>query len=267
MTREEIILTEYQKAQDSAEHYNTMVWTLFAVGVGFALIMLKVTLLDLKEEMNLLVEVLTLKSLILFLGAASLTYFGSLIRGADQKKHFKYEICKKIELENKNFIGQNLGTEFLPLTQDRWGTAFLYVVKNTLLLFFLAFASVVLAKSVNTNQFGNILILYLGTLIVFFINIFLDVRGTTKFESVLLKIDEKRKQKTELKKEINVVSLDKRTLAISVAGGLVSGGCLLAYQILLDGGWNPLLAGVVAVIVAWIIYKMALKKVEAPAKS
>ena len=261
MKKEDVLLIEYQKAQDSAEHYDTMTWTLMSVGIGFSLLMLKVVILDLKESMNLLIDILTLQGIILFLGTASLTYFGLLIRGANQKKLLKYEICKKIELENKGFIGQNLGTEFLLLTKERWGMGFFYLVKTVLLLFFLAFASVVLIKSIVVGQLNNALISYSGTLILFFVNIFLDFKGTTKFEEVLLKIEEKRNKKTDPEKKANT-NLDKRTLTISIAGGLVSGGSLLAYQILLNDGWNPLFAGFVAIIVALIIYEMAVTKIE-----
>jgi len=71
-----------------------------------------------------------------------------------------------------------------------------------------------------------------------------------------------RVMKGEINKQKLIPDLDKRTLAISIAGGFVSGGCLLSYQILLNKGWNPLPSGIVAIIVAVIIYKMALSKID-----
>ena len=97
--QESKIEVEYEKAQDSAEHYDTMVWTLISVGMGFSILILKTALLDINKENLYLIEPFPFLSLLFFLGAATLIYFGHLIEGANEKRNFKYNICKKIELK------------------------------------------------------------------------------------------------------------------------------------------------------------------------
>ncbi len=193
MEKENIVLTEYQKAQDSAEHYNTMTWTLISVGIGFSLLLLKSALFDVEGAGELLIDKLTLQSLIFFLGSTTLMYFGMLVYGANQKKIFKYKICQKIELENENFIGQNLGTQYLPLTKQKWGIGLFVTAKQVLLLIFFLLGLVTAYKSADSGEFYYVLVLFLGNISMMVISVLLDFKGLTKFEDVLQKVKEKRR--------------------------------------------------------------------------
>lgn len=90
-------LVEYEKAQDSAEHYNTMVWTLVSIGIGFSLtILYKVWTVTLNDFRG---------TFMLYIGFFSLFYFGFLIESANEKRTMKYKICQEIEKrKNSNFL-------------------------------------------------------------------------------------------------------------------------------------------------------------------
>ena len=121
--KEEIMLVEYQKAQDSAEHYNTMTWTLISILFAFSLLILRTILLDINSsgwQFSLLGKWTVING-ILLIGTLSWIYFVYLIEGANQKKKLKYLICQEIEKKNKEFLGQILGTKYLPFTQNELG--------------------------------------------------------------------------------------------------------------------------------------------------
>lgn len=123
---------EYQKAQDSAEHYNTMIWTLISVGIALSLVILYKVL---SEDLGHLLE-LTL----VFIGTFTLFYFSYLIETANERKNFKYGICKKIE-ESYGFMGQNKGVESLPISSNEKGMYMLRWIK--LMLFCIYFMQMV----------------------------------------------------------------------------------------------------------------------------
>lgn len=131
MDKEEKILIEYQKAQDSAEHYNTIVWTLMSVGIGLSLIILyKVH----SQEQNPLLEMI-----MLFVGMFVLFYFSYLIESATERKMWKYYVCQRIEWEN-GFIGQNRKIIYLPISKTKlFGGSFsmnLFRIIKILMYFF-----------------------------------------------------------------------------------------------------------------------------------
>jgi len=142
----ERISLEYQKAQDSAEHYDTMVWTLISLGiVASALILYQVWS---KNEYN------PHGLLLLFMGAFILFYFSYLIESANEKKNLKYAVCKKIEREY-NFIGQNILVEELPLAKTNYrGIRLLRIMKFLLsAIYFLAILTYgIIALSKNTMK-------------------------------------------------------------------------------------------------------------------
>jgi hypothetical protein len=89
---------------------------------------------------------------ILLIGTISWMYFGYLIEGANQKKLWKYYICKKIEKSNKLFLGQNIGTSELAFSKKEWGSKLFILIKNIFIILFLSLSFLVYIKSVNTSQ-------------------------------------------------------------------------------------------------------------------
>lgn len=91
---------EYTKAQDSAEHYNTIMWTLINIGLGLSLLILYTATTGNSDYI--------LKQPMLIFGLAILAYFSLIIHKSNINKLLKYDICKKIENKHpKKFIGQN----------------------------------------------------------------------------------------------------------------------------------------------------------------
>ncbi len=82
------VISEYEKAQDSAEHYNTIMWTLTPVLMGLSIYILYLVF---SEDYNP-----NLKIGLLFIGAISLFYFSFVIETAHEKKKLKYGICKEL---------------------------------------------------------------------------------------------------------------------------------------------------------------------------
>ncbi len=105
----EKVLIEYQKAQDSAEHYNTMIWILTPVLLGFSI---SILYLIFSNNYNPIFNIF-----LLIFGSFSLFYFSLLIESANEKKLHKYRICKKIEKDYK-FYGNNRGIERLYLAKN-----------------------------------------------------------------------------------------------------------------------------------------------------
>ncbi|MEK6844604.1 MAG: hypothetical protein AABX83_04235 [Nanoarchaeota archaeon] len=153
MISEEQML-EYEKAQDSAEHYNTMVWTLISLILAFSLLIIKTILLDINSSgwTFHLIGKWTIISGILLIGTLSWMYFGYLIEGANQKKKWKYIICQEIEKRNKKFLGQNLGTKYLPFTQNEWGLKLFIGIKISFIIFFTILSYLVTYKSLYTEE-------------------------------------------------------------------------------------------------------------------
>ena len=148
MKKDDIIKLEYEKTQDSAEHYNTMTWTLIAVGIGFSLLLLKFTLLDLLEENFFNVNNYSLQNLAISIGLFVILYFRNLVEGASEKKVFKYGICKIIEKEN-NFYGQNSEIDNLLISGKHDGIKFF---RTSLLILVLLFSATSLFLMANFSS-------------------------------------------------------------------------------------------------------------------
>jgi len=112
------ILLEYQKSQDSAEHFNNMIWHLTSLLVGFSIIALYIYFKDFPNK-DIITTKETLRHLILIAGTISTFYVSYLIESSNSKKILKYEICKTIE-KRYDFIGQNLLTEGIPKSNNTW---------------------------------------------------------------------------------------------------------------------------------------------------
>jgi len=159
--REDIERLEYGKAQDSAEHYNTMLWTLVWVGIGFSLILLRFTFSDLSGKSFFILSEHSLQSLMVFIGLFVIIYFSYLIEGANEKKNFKYGICKIIEKGNKYFYGQNLKTEILPISKIRYGIVFFRALSIALVVFYFVpslFIMEAYRNTMNNLDFTNLIL-------------------------------------------------------------------------------------------------------------
>ena len=94
------VLSEYEKAQDSAEHHNSLMWNLIYIGIGLSLFILYIFL---KGEIPS-----QLIRLFLVFGAIVLAYFSFIIHKSNIIKFQKYRICKEIEEKYKGkFNGQH----------------------------------------------------------------------------------------------------------------------------------------------------------------
>ena len=101
------VIMGYEKAQDSAEHHNTMIWVLMPIALSFWLYMLKILFLERTLEGPYWVPFV-----ILSFAVSSMVIFSSLIESANEKKMLKYELCKAIE-RAYNLIRQHEITEKL----------------------------------------------------------------------------------------------------------------------------------------------------------
>jgi hypothetical protein len=137
MVNKEIVRLEYEKAQDSAEHYNTMTWTLIAAGIGLSLLLLKFTLFDLAGKEFFQVNHYSLQNLMIFIGVFVIIYFRYLVEAADEKKRFKYGICKIIE-ERYDFYGQNLKVSDLLISKMGSGPSLFRLSSVVVVLLFAA---------------------------------------------------------------------------------------------------------------------------------
>lgn len=159
-------MIEYQKAQDSAEHYNNMIWTLMSLGVVGSLIILH---LFWTTEFEILYSLI-----MLFIGSFVLFYFSYLIETADEKKKWKYLICQKIEQEY-NFIGQNSGIDKLTISKNRKGMNIFRIIK---FLLFTMYGLSIIVGFVNAIDNGKNSTL----LLVSFILILFEIIGAFGLE-------------------------------------------------------------------------------------
>lgn len=183
-------MIEYEKAQDSAEHYNTMTWTLTSIILVFSLIILKTILLDINSSgwQFSFIGKWTIISGMLLIGSVSWIYFGVLIEGANQKKKLKYFICQDLERKNKNFLGQNLGTKYLPFTKYEMGLKAFIFIKVFFMTIFLFLSFLVCIKAYYSNELIYTIILFITNLIIFIINIFYELawrKRTIRLETIL----------------------------------------------------------------------------------
>ena len=150
-------LVEYQKAQDSAEHYNNMIWTLMSLGVAASLLILNKFWTDRPEILYSLV--------LLFMGSFILFYFSYLIENAHEKKEWKYGICKRIE-KDYSFIGQNFGVETLPISKLKMGMKIFRIMK--FILFFLYLLTIIFALGLAYKENKITTGVIVGTIMVIF---------------------------------------------------------------------------------------------------
>jgi hypothetical protein len=113
----------YQKAQDSAEHHNKIMWTLIYVGIGLSLWILYSVLS--KRDISVY-----LKFAMLFFGAFVLWYFNIIIEKSNKRKNQCYKICHDIEknLEIKYQIHKDMAFKGEGIKRLRFIMFLLYVV-------------------------------------------------------------------------------------------------------------------------------------------
>lgn len=87
----ETLLVEYQKAQDSAEHHDNLVWTVSSIILGGMLVLMGFTLDHLTKGFDLLVLYTSI------LGIVLITFLWFLQSTLRSIKRQKYERCKIIE--------------------------------------------------------------------------------------------------------------------------------------------------------------------------
>ncbi len=192
-------MLEYEKSQDSAEHYNTMVWTLISIIFAFSLLILRTILLDINSSgwTFSLVGKFTIINGLLLIGTLSWIYFGYLIEGANEKKKWKYFICQEIEKKNKSFLGQNLGTKYLLFSKKVFSQFFFPIIKNLFIVFFLFLSILVFIKSSKTDELMWVRLILVCHIIIFIIYSFLQCnyihkRKIIKYETILSKIKKER---------------------------------------------------------------------------
>ena len=88
----DILLLEYEKAQDSAEHHDSLAWQVSSVILAGMLVLIGFSLDHLgKQDLRFLVSLVALQGMIL---TVCLGWFQSTLRGI---KRQKYDRCKEIE--------------------------------------------------------------------------------------------------------------------------------------------------------------------------
>lgn len=166
------VLVEYQMAQNSAEHHNNLMWTLIVSGIGFSLFIIYKT--HLENNSNFLLNVL-----LLFIGAFTLFYFSHIVESSNEKKCFKYSVCKLIE-EKYNFIGQNLKVSSLPISKTKifnfsnFGMGTFRLMKILMFVFYLLEGFLITIKAIVAGEniflfsviFTLILLLCVASIIV-----------------------------------------------------------------------------------------------------
>ena len=224
------LLLEYEKAQDSAEHHNNVMWNLVYLGIGLSLfILFKVHTenYEIEEEM-------------MFFGIVILGYFNYIIFRSNKNKYLKYEVCKEIEKKYpRDLRGQHLKTGL---------NAFSYFILNLIVAFiFLVYFFSISSDSSYYNWFSYLILICLSLQIYYTINY------------LVVSVRNKKVKKPFILKE-NMRMQDKVfSFKSSVAGGLVAGGTLLAYQLGLGFGWGWLISFIVSIVVALIIIRMSKK--------
>ncbi len=135
MKKEDRRMIEYRTARDSANHYNTLIWTLVSLGIASSLIILYKFWAN-RPESNL-------GSMMLFIGAFILYYFSFIIESTNARKVLNYKICEKIEKEYDFIIKNKL--KKLPLEKFNYfegpGINVLRIMK--IVLFFIYILSIV----------------------------------------------------------------------------------------------------------------------------
>jgi hypothetical protein len=132
LCKKQAITLTYQKAQDLAEHYNTIMWTLIYIGIGLSSWILYLVWIK-RPEISV-----GLKLVMLLFGSLILSYFSLIIEKSSKRKNKCFEICQKIEKEGKNNFTHKLHHSMGDLFPSRYksgGMVLLRVIK--LLLFFL----------------------------------------------------------------------------------------------------------------------------------
>ncbi|MEK6947713.1 MAG: hypothetical protein AABX19_00565 [Nanoarchaeota archaeon] len=162
----EIAILEYETAQNSAEHYNTMVWTLISVGLGLSIIILNKIVLE-KTETIIFDEIIA-KLLLSIIGILIVIYFTMLIERANKKKCLKYKICKDIEEDYKfNYKAHSITNEDTQLK----GIIVLRSLIFALLIFYIIIIINLFTMGINKHSSNEVLFaidlfLLIGSIII-----------------------------------------------------------------------------------------------------
>jgi hypothetical protein len=221
------VLTEYEKAQDSAEHHNTIMWNLIYIGIGLSLFILY----------KVHTENYPIEGEMLAFGAVILAYFSYIIFRSNKNKYIKYKVCKEIEEKNKILLGQHKKAGL---------NAFSYFILNSIISgIFLAYFYSILSTSYQ--RFAWLILIFIFFQIFYVIN----------YLYITLK-NEKTKKVKESRKIMNLED-KKFTFKASIAGGFVAGGTLLTYQLVLGWGAPVWLSVIIAGGVGYTIIIMSKK--------
>ena len=186
------VLVEYQQAQNSAEHHNTIIWIFTPVIFTLALWVLYVVFWP---DFSSLPS--AIKIMILFLGSLAIMYFSKIIESAHATKYYKYNICKYIERTYPDFIGQHNGLDMINI-QTKDGKI-IKVLRHIIYLFIVLFIAATLIILLNLSlDYWLICILafIFGVyLIIVLIKFFEEYKDYIKLCEKLEKLDIKKVQK------------------------------------------------------------------------
>lgn len=147
---------EYEKAQDSAEHYNTMCWTLTSLLLAFSISIVSI----LFNSLNNPNPTIYFKIILFGGGLFSLIYFNFLIEKANAIKEIKYHLCKKIESRHL-FLGQNLLTEELDSFFKKRG---IYFIRRAVFVLLIVYLGLLACEMLA--YFHNLLIIIILSLFI-----------------------------------------------------------------------------------------------------
>lgn len=166
-------MIEYQKSQDSAEHFNTMIWILIPIFISIMGSILSYSYINTYPD----IKNGELITIILGIGLFTLTYFIVIIDGANNKKILKYNICKSIE-QKYNFIGQNKLVEKLPNIIP--GMNIFRIGIYLILLFYFVLLIKKLFYPSNVIEHFVLQLFIIGVIVLVIINLLLQYRDNKK---------------------------------------------------------------------------------------
>ncbi len=128
-----------KSAQQSAEHYNIMIWTIFSVGVALSLLILF-------EVWSAKLDIRAMQFVMSFFGLLVLFYCALAIESFGQKRSLMYEICNKK-------IGLKLD---LPYFKLEWIAEI--ILFGIFLLYLIFFGFILFKNSLTIESFTNFVI-------------------------------------------------------------------------------------------------------------
>lgn len=106
MSQKEIMYLEYGKAQDSAEHHDSLVWITTSVILGASVVLIGVVLDYIsKNQFNPIIA-----TAISSLGLILILFQIYLQRGFRHARNYKYEECKRIEKDLNKILAEEAST-------------------------------------------------------------------------------------------------------------------------------------------------------------